>query len=83
VAGVPILASPFPELINDIEEYGMAWFVNDPLTPKYIARVVSCLSEWDLEQASRGCEEFIGVDHWGKYEKRLFDLYSNLAAQPS
>ena len=75
VAGVPILASPFPELKNVVENNGIGWFFDDPVTPESIASVLASLSEEDIRKAKSACAEFIESNNWSVYEKRLIELY--------
>jgi glycosyltransferase involved in cell wall biosynthesis len=74
-AGVPIIASPFPELRKTIEDNQIGWMLPDPLHPRDIAAVVNKLTEEDLTVASRNCREFIRRDNWDIYALRLEATY--------
>lgn len=77
-AGVPILASPFPELRRIIEPNGIGWFLPDPLTPREIGRAVNALSRESLEEARKACASFIHKDNWSVYSERLQQTYRGL-----
>ena len=78
-AGVPFLASPFPELTETVTTNGIGWLLPDPLTPEEIARTVASITEEELAAASLKCREFIERDNWTLYETRLVDLYDRIS----
>lgn len=77
-AGVPIIASPFPEMQKVIEPNNIGWFLPDPLTPKDIAKAINSLSDEELLEARNRCREFIANDNWSKYAKRVQKIYGEL-----
>src|SRR5690606_573509 len=66
-AGVPIIASPFPELRKVIEPNGIGWFLPDPLKPKDIAQAIASIPPEELEAARERCRRFIARDNWSVY----------------
>jgi len=79
-AGVPILASPFPELRRAITESQMGWLLPDPLTPEGIAATVNAIDPDDIATRRLGCAAFHARDNWERYEPRLVGLYTSLMA---
>ncbi len=77
-AGVPIIASPFPELRKIIEGDSIGWFLPDPLNAKDIAAAVNDLNDTELDEAARKCRDFIARDNWDVYANRLKQAYSVL-----
>lgn len=78
VAGVPILASPFPELSKAVLDNEIGLLIDDPPTPQAIAGAVSSLTPDRLEQLRRNCQAYIARDNWLVYERRLVGLYDGL-----
>ncbi len=83
VAGVPILASPFPELAKAVEENGIGVLLADPVTPANIAAVVAAVSDADLERMRERCAAFLARDNWSIYERRLVELYGRVLGPAS
>jgi len=79
LAGVPILASPFPFLRSLVQGRGLGWLLASPLEPEDIAAAVARLSDDDLAAARERCEVFISEDTWERYAGRLLQLYDTLA----
>lgn len=77
-AGVPIVASPFPELKKIIEGNEIGWFLPDPLSPKEIAEAINNIDSHELLEARKKCREFIAKDNWNVYAKRLQKHYGEL-----
>ncbi len=77
-AGVPIIASPFPELRKVIEDNQIGWFLPDPLTPNDIAAAINKITSKELDIASKNCEKFIKKDNWDIYAKRLKKAYMEM-----
>ena len=77
-AGVPIVASPFPEMRAIIEKYELGWFLPDPLSPCAIAAVVNELTDEQLAEASANCRKFMQADNWQVYANRLKKLYGGM-----
>jgi len=77
-AGVPILASPFPELRRIVEGQQVGVLLDDPVTPDGIARAVGSISDQQLAQLKENCRAFIERDHWGVYADRLLGLYEQV-----
>lgn len=82
IAGVPILASPFPEMRATIEKWDIGLFLRDPATPEGIAEVVEGLTDERLAAMKRNCREYIRNDNWTVYEARLVGLYGELLGPP-
>ncbi|MDA0295623.1 MAG: glycosyltransferase [Planctomycetota bacterium] len=78
VAGVPILASPFPELRREIEGAGIGRLLPEALDGPGLRRVVESIDSEALEEMKTACHEFARRDHWGVYQDRLLDLYRRL-----
>lgn len=78
IAGVPILASPFPELRGPIELWGIGRLIDDPPTPEGIAAAVAAIDPDELAAMSERCRRFIESDNWSVYERRLIELYERL-----
>ncbi|MBL9119714.1 MAG: glycosyltransferase family 4 protein [Phycisphaerae bacterium] len=83
VAGVPILASPFPELRKAIEGNGTGVLLDDPVTPENIARTVASVTPERLEAMRTNCQRFLERDNWSMYERRLIELYRRLLGSRS
>ncbi len=77
-AGVPIIASPFPEMSAIINSYELGWYLPDPLNPKAIADVINGLTDEQIATASANCRKFMESDNWGVYAKRLAVLYGEM-----
>jgi len=77
-AGVPIIASPFPEMSAIINNYELGWYLPDPLNPKVIAEVINGLTDEQLATASANCRKFMESDNWDVYARRLKKLYGEL-----
>lgn len=77
-AGVPIIASPFPEMSAIINSYELGWYLPDPLNPKAIADVINGLTDEQIATASANCGKFMESDNWGVYAKRLAALYGEM-----
>jgi glycosyltransferase involved in cell wall biosynthesis len=82
LAGVPILASPFPELRKVLEEHGVGRLLSDPVTAEGIAELVASLGEAELAEMKANCRRYIAADNWALYERRLIVLYRNLLETP-
>lgn len=78
VAGVPILASPFPELRGLIEPHGIGRLIDDPPSPRGIADAVAAITPEDLTSMKANCRRFITRDNWSVYDRRLVSLYDDL-----
>ena len=78
VAGVPILASPFPELRKIVEANDIGLLLSDPPTPQNIAQVVASVTDERLAQMQDNCHRFLRKDNWGVYEQRLVEFYDKL-----
>ena len=78
VAGVPILASPFPELRREIEGAGIGRLLPEALDGPGLRRVVASIDSESMAEMKTSCHEFARRDHWGVYQDRLLDLYRRL-----
>ncbi len=77
-AGVPILASPFPEMRKIIEGYGVGWLLPLRLTPEGIAKTIAKITDDEILAAKARCEPFINEDNWTVYGDRLVHMYADL-----
>lgn len=77
-AGVPIIASPFPELRGIIETNEIGWFLPDPLSPRDVAAAINKITPVELALAARRCRDFIQNDNWDVYAERLKAAYRGL-----
>lgn len=77
-AGVPILASRFPEMESIIARHGTGWLLDMPAPPEQIAAAVRAISDDDLAAKKRNCAAFLARDNWRVYESRLLALYRDL-----
>lgn len=77
-AGVPILASPFPELRKVVETNDIGLLLSDPPTPQNIAQVVASVTDERLAQMQDNCHRFLRKDNWGVYEQRLVEFYDEM-----
>jgi glycosyltransferase involved in cell wall biosynthesis len=78
-AGVPILASPFPEMRNIIEGYGVGWLLPLRLTPEGVAATVAKISDEEIAVCRANCSAFVREDNWSIYGRRLVNMYDKLA----
>jgi len=77
-AGVPIIASPFPELRKIIEGNQIGWLLPDSLSPREIADAINKLTEEELILAAKNCNIFIQRDNWEVYANSLKAAYAGL-----
>lgn len=80
-SGVPVLASPFPELKRVIEGFGIGRLLSDPITAENIAEVVGVLTEPELALMRANCRRFIEQDNWTVYQERLIETYETVLAR--
>ena len=78
VAGVPILASPFPEMKQTLIRHDVGRLLTDPVTPQNIAAAVAAISNEQLQRMRLNCRRYIEQDNWSIYEARLVGLYRRL-----
>ncbi|MCP4833517.1 MAG: glycosyltransferase family 4 protein [Phycisphaera sp.] len=83
VAGVPILASPFPELRREIEGAGIGRLLPGVLDGPGLRRVVDSIDEEALLRMRSACRAHARRDHWGIYLERLLELYRRLDSAPT
>lgn len=82
-AGVPILASPFPELERIVRGEGIGWLLPEPISPQSLAASVARITPQDLADKRAACRRFIARDNWSVYEERLVELYREAAVEAS
>ena len=82
-AGVPILASPFPELRRIVEGERVGSLLDDPVTPEGIASVVAGIDDEMLADLKLRCRSFITRDNWSVYAARLLGLYEEVIGLPN
>jgi len=83
VAGVPILASPFPEMRREIEGSGIGCLLPEVLDGPGLRRVVDSIDDEALIRMRAACREYARRDHWGVYLQRLLGLYRRLDSAPT
>jgi glycosyltransferase involved in cell wall biosynthesis len=79
VAGIPVVASDFPELRRVIEEFKVGCTFN-PDDPKDIARAISWVFEDEkrLVELKENARRAAAVLNWENEEKKLLELYRKL-----
>jgi glycosyltransferase involved in cell wall biosynthesis len=81
-AGVPLIVQPFPEMRRVVETYQCGWVLPQEMNANVIADLIGSLTQEVLAEARDGCRRFIQSDSWSNtYERRLLDLYDNLATR--
>jgi len=78
IAGVPVLASPFPELRKPIDQHGIGVLLTEPTTPESIKADVMGVDVKQHARLRENCKRYIASDNWSIYEKRLLALYDEL-----
>lgn len=79
LAGVPILATGFPEIAKVVERYDIGWLLPRDFDGESIAEIVSSIDESELRKYSENCRSFVLRDNWSIHEKRLIALYDEIA----
>jgi glycosyltransferase involved in cell wall biosynthesis len=82
-AGIPVLASPFPELRRAIESSGMGILLPQPLTPTSLGQLVQGITESELARMRTACRTFVEREHWGVYADRLVSAYRTWIGSPA
>jgi glycosyltransferase involved in cell wall biosynthesis len=77
-AGVPVLASPFPEMRAMITRHGFGWLLAPDWDGPALAAQVAGLDPEDLARRRERCAEFMAQENWDKYGSRLLGLYERL-----
>jgi glycosyltransferase involved in cell wall biosynthesis len=80
-AGVPIVASPFPEMRKVIETWGIGWLLPLRMTPDSMADTINRLADHDIARKKAACLEYIRQDNWSIYEDRLVGVYQRLCTE--
>lgn len=78
-SGLPLIVSPFPELMRFMEKYSLGWILSKPLTPESIAQTVNSINIEQLKEKRQYCYEFVKVENWKKYEEKLTSLYRKIS----
>lgn len=78
MAGVPLLATGFPELARMIDAYRVGLLLPLDFTSDDIVEAVRRTSASDLDQMRERCKEYAKVNNWSKDQERLIDLYADL-----
>ncbi|MDD2367840.1 MAG: glycosyltransferase family 4 protein [Sulfuricurvum sp.] len=81
IAGIPVIASNFP-LWQEIVEGNQCGICVNPLDPKAIVEAINWIIDHPIEAEAMGENGINAVKNlynWGKEEKKLFALYSNLS----
>jgi glycosyltransferase involved in cell wall biosynthesis len=81
-AGVPILASPFPELRRPIDRYRIGSTLPSPLNAEALRSAIASISEPSLEAMREGCRRFVEAEHWEVFARRLVDAYGTWLGAP-
>ncbi len=79
-AGVPVLASPFPEMKKMITSYGFGWLLDDDWKAAELADQVTKISSNEIVERQNCCKRFVDSENWNKYALRLLALYRQLGA---
>lgn len=77
VAGVPMLVSPFPELMAVVETHGIGVCLPEQLDGAALRRVLSEIDRERLECMRHACESYIKKDNWAVYARRLVEIYNS------
>lgn len=80
LAGVPILATDFPEMAKVVSEQGVGWTIPQQFTSDDIAEAVNTLTDETIDAAVKRSAAFVENDNWSVHEQRLVDLYATIAA---
>lgn len=80
LAGVPILATNFPEMAKVIQGHNIGWLLPKDFNGEIIAEVVSSIDEADLQKRTENCRSFVERDNWLIHEKQLVALYDQIEA---
>lgn len=78
IAGVPMLVSPFPEMLRTLDEYGVGISLDDPMSAEGIAATVSSVSPEQLRRMRQACRGYVELDNWEVYSRRMIGLYEDL-----
>jgi len=79
-AGVPILASPFPEMQREILDWGIGRLLPERLLGGDLATLLESIDAHEVSRMASACADFMRADHWEVYQERLDDLYRGLAS---
>ncbi len=82
-AGVPVLASDLEEMGRFIREYGFGFLLPREFSAEDIVSLVTALTDDQLAIARENCQRFIASNHWGRWEKRLLDVYAGVMPLPT
>jgi len=77
-AGVPILASPYPEMQKIVEGHDVGWLIEEPISPRTLAEFIMEIDDEELRLKKENCYKFIESDNWSVYSERLIELYRNI-----
>ena len=77
-AGVPILASPFPELSRIVIGEDVGILLGEHPDPGDLARRVAEVDGTRLADLKTNCSTFIQKDNWKVYADRILNLYDRL-----
>ncbi len=81
-AGVPILASPFPELRRPIDAYRIGATLPSPLTPEALRAAVDSITPSAWNAMRDGCRRFVEAEHWEVFARRLVEAYATWIGTP-
>lgn len=76
LAGLPIIASDFPEIARTIHEYDNGWTV--PVEPDAIRRFIQGLTRADVQQKGLNSVKASSKIGWHHEEEKLLAVYRNL-----
>jgi len=77
-AGVPILATPFPEMRRVIEDHGIGRTLPEGFAGRDLAEILESIDPAEHRRMVESCRAFIEEDHWEIYQARLDRLYGEL-----
>jgi glycosyltransferase involved in cell wall biosynthesis len=80
MAGIPVVASPLPEISDIVEKYGIGMIVMDH-SPAEIARAInSILDEEHKSNRSENLKKAASELNWEKEKHKLIDIYNEFGA---
>ena len=82
IAGVPMLVSPFPELMRVAVDEGVGLALPSTLNKDTLMDLLNSLDDEKLEGMQYACRKFVQKDNWAVYSKRLNRLYVELLGEP-
>ena len=76
-AGIPILASNFPEIATIVKEHNTGVLI-DHYEPEYLASVITTMLKNGKEEYSKNLKEISKLLCWEKEQEKLFELVADM-----